>query len=182
MDAVGVIDEARQAGFVLSVDGGNLRVEGPTDRSDIIEHLRQSKPAIVRLIQSREPPDTSLLTGTPADLPDEWCAGTRRILTMDPPQGWNLQHWAGTQNLSRWLLRLWAERLAKAGWDTLSIYGVDPSSPYRRMSKSGLLFALPGGVIGDIYRNKAEIVMGTGERRTYTRKSPENLACVWELP
>ena len=71
MDGMTLLQEARAAGLIVSVEGGTLKIRGPRQAEVVAKKLIAHKPAVVNALRvetlPEPPPDLS-----PWDLDQEW--------------------------------------------------------------------------------------------------------------
>lgn len=107
-------------------------------------------------------------------VPKSWLRGVARLNVQHHPRDVPAHRWHQfVVDCYRFLTSAedWARRGADLGWEALSLFGCDRSSPLMHPERAGLLWLVGGGGIIRLHRDWAEIQPpANGSRRTYHRR------------
>lgn len=131
------------------------------------------------------PPDSlrhfaTLGPGTEAD----WVAGIAKLDGTRPPGDMPHDHWAQVvDNIVSFAASPFRAQAAVLGWDLVDLVGADPSRPFARIDRSGLLLLLGSHRLVALTTDSATIATHTGDRQTFYRQpNDRGRVVVWELP
>lgn len=116
-----------------------------------------------------------------AGVPREWAEGFARLDRSLPPRGFTPKRWQRVIDDGGRFLDLWGSNAAALGWDTASVFGVDPRAPGWRLDSAGLVMLIDGADVSAISSKSAILRLPTGATQTYRRAPAPTAVPLWVL-
>jgi hypothetical protein len=138
-------------------------------------------------VRDAKPPDRAPAGPASRGIVQQWIDGVQRLDYVRCP---------ATVPLIRWHLFLgdchsflcssekWAERAAALRWDALALFGCHRTRPLEHLGNAGLLWAINGGKLAELYREWAVIERGNDKSRQIFHRRRQDEAMVtfpWAL-
>jgi hypothetical protein len=109
-------------------------------------------------------------------IPSSWIEGVGRLNPQRPPTGVPMHRWRQFVTDCNQFVGAggWAERAAAKGWDALALFGCCRHRPLVHARGAGLLWAIAGGQLVELYRDWAVVELAeNGSQRIFDRPRPD---------
>jgi hypothetical protein len=97
-------------------------------------------------------------------VPREWVNGVASLNRHRAPMDVPLHRWISFIHDSELFIDLWAAKAAALGWDAMSLFAYVPTQPLANLNRAGLVWALGGHRLVQLYRDWAAIETVDGHR------------------
>jgi hypothetical protein len=194
--ALELIRTAQAAGVTFVVTGNDLRLKfSQAPSPELVDELRQSKPAILALLNDlpevlsaelapwdHDREERAAVIEYDGGAPRAWAEALARLDPDKPPLDMPPTRWDRFLDDCGVFLDTWAARASELGWEPLHLFGADRTAPYARISRSGLLWIVDGRDIAELDSDRAVIVGRNGARPAFYRATVEpGGAPIWEI-
>jgi hypothetical protein len=113
------------------------------------------------------------------NIPLQWVQGTERLQHRPAHAGVPAHRWGVFLSDVDHFLRHWAERAARLGWDTASLFACHPGRPVDYPQGAGLLWRLCGGKITDMHADWAMIEVNGQQQVVHRPRAPAHFVLPW---
>ena len=178
-----LLERVQDAGAKLSVNGDKLRVETTAPMPpDLVEELRQAKPALLQHFAEAKPGGTIVALAIPPGCPAEWVMGVATLLAMRRPRAWPEALWPQLREDAFGFMRDHGATASELGWAVLDIFGACPRAPLRRLDAMGLVAILDGRAVVELRPEYAVILLDDGRHLNFTKPTAPGMGVlIWEL-
>ena len=188
MSAARVLDDIRNLGGLVILDGDELRLRIPKSAPrNLIAAARASKADLIALLRNN--PTSSIsdfeertaLVEYGAGVPREWAEGFARLDCTDPPPGFSPSRWRQIIGDGGLFLDKWAKQAAALGWTAVDVFGVNPAAPAVRYDGMGLVPLIGGNRVIAISADSAKLESAAGNIQTFRRYPRRGSVALWEV-
>ena len=178
MTIVGLIQQAREVGIAVAVDGGNLIVRGPRSAKELAALLWQHKVEVMAALANAATPTESVIPAavtlrlSPNDAPRAWADAFARLHPDRPPPHVSYRQWRRFVDDCGLFVDRWAIRARELGWNPEHLFGWETCRPFPLAAMHiGLGWRIDDGAVVALTENAATVVGINGRRLTLERRA-----------